>query len=804
MGNYEELKAAVAAVIKQNGNEEITGQIMQNTLLSMISNIGANSTFAGVATPETAPGTPDQNVFYLAGTPGVYANFGGYELKQGIVIFTNASGSFTAVDLGINNNDVMMKFLPDKSIIGIPNVDYNHICNISSDGAFTGYIENANYDAAWILIPIDNGYINLTGATFRRVFFFNDINPIEENYISNVSSNFENIPIPQNAKLAIVNMSKAQNPNGYKNIKVKQIGGATNFKDLNELKQDLISIDKITARQIFVDYNHICNISSDGAFMGYIETSTHDAAWINLLDGVKQLNVLGATPTRFNYFSALEPTTDNYIFNDKMGVVPDNAVLCIINMSHNDNPNGYENIKVEQMLNYVDNTRFNNLFGDYIINIPTGKNYIDPNNLLPGYIISSGQIVPHPQGIMSNKIYLTNGEVYTMQGIFFYGLANAIYIAYYGENNVYLGRGQFNAIYEEGQHYGNATFTFDDNNGSIKYVRICLQTSTTYPFNKEIAQLELGDRATAVEQYQGVENVVFPTSDNGGKKKIRILSIGNSYSQDALSYIPFILPNIQKNIDIEIGILYMSGATLQQHYNNFVNETPAYTYFLFNGGISWQNLGSYTIQQALKSQSWDIILLQQGSTSSWTWATYQPYLNQLINLIYGQIDYPVRFGWMLTQSRPKTGNTVYTDEEIISHYNAIAENSQKVLDETLCDFIFPVGTAVQNARTTSLNDLGDYGKLCSSDGGHLQEGLPSQLAAYTCIVELLRLSGYGINSIYGENTRVTTEWVQGKNIPGPNGSPVGSTDENCAIAQRCVIMAIKHPYKITDMTDINV
>lgn len=63
MGNYEELKTAVAAVIKQNGNEEITGQIMQNTLLSMISNIGANSTFAGVATPETAPGTPTKTFF---------------------------------------------------------------------------------------------------------------------------------------------------------------------------------------------------------------------------------------------------------------------------------------------------------------------------------------------------------------------------------------------------------------------------------------------------------------------------------------------------------------------------------------------------------------------------------------------------------------------------------------------------------------------------------------------------------------------------------------------------------------------
>ena len=66
------------------------------------------------------------------------------------------------------------------------------------------------------------------------------------------------------------------------------------------------------------------------------------------------------------------------------------------------------------------------MFGDYIISIPTGKNYIDPNNLLPGYEISSGQVVPNPNGIMSNKIYLTNGDVYTMQGIFFYGMANAI------------------------------------------------------------------------------------------------------------------------------------------------------------------------------------------------------------------------------------------------------------------------------------------------------------------------------------------------------------------------------------------
>lgn len=75
MGNYEELKAAVASVIKANGNQEITGQVLQNTLTTLISQIGVNATFAGIAVPTTAPGTPDANIFYLASTAGSYVNF---------------------------------------------------------------------------------------------------------------------------------------------------------------------------------------------------------------------------------------------------------------------------------------------------------------------------------------------------------------------------------------------------------------------------------------------------------------------------------------------------------------------------------------------------------------------------------------------------------------------------------------------------------------------------------------------------------------------------------------------------------
>lgn len=101
MGNYEQLKQAVTSVIKNNGNYEITGDILQNTLLSIISTVGGNATFAGIATPTTNPGTPDQNVFYIASQNGTYTNFGGITLENKVVIFSNVNGSWVMTDTGI-------------------------------------------------------------------------------------------------------------------------------------------------------------------------------------------------------------------------------------------------------------------------------------------------------------------------------------------------------------------------------------------------------------------------------------------------------------------------------------------------------------------------------------------------------------------------------------------------------------------------------------------------------------------------------------------------------------------------------
>ena len=80
MSNYNNLKSAIQAVIKTNGNNEITGQLLQNQLLAMISTLGFGYQFMGIANPNSYPGTPDAKIFYIAYEAGTYVYMGGIEV----------------------------------------------------------------------------------------------------------------------------------------------------------------------------------------------------------------------------------------------------------------------------------------------------------------------------------------------------------------------------------------------------------------------------------------------------------------------------------------------------------------------------------------------------------------------------------------------------------------------------------------------------------------------------------------------------------------------------------------------------
>ena len=86
MSNYNSLKTTIDANIKQNGRQEITGQILNSVLNQMVNILGTGYQFAGVATTATNPGTPDAKVFYIANGKGTYTNFGNLEVTEDEVV----------------------------------------------------------------------------------------------------------------------------------------------------------------------------------------------------------------------------------------------------------------------------------------------------------------------------------------------------------------------------------------------------------------------------------------------------------------------------------------------------------------------------------------------------------------------------------------------------------------------------------------------------------------------------------------------------------------------------------------------
>ena len=95
MANYSELIATINDQIKANGNQEITGPVLNAVLQAMVSALGEGYQFMGVATPNTNPGTPDGKVFYVADKPGIYSNFGVTVNNAGLYVIYNINGSWT-------------------------------------------------------------------------------------------------------------------------------------------------------------------------------------------------------------------------------------------------------------------------------------------------------------------------------------------------------------------------------------------------------------------------------------------------------------------------------------------------------------------------------------------------------------------------------------------------------------------------------------------------------------------------------------------------------------------------------------
>ena len=133
MANWTNLKAAIADTITTNGNQEITGVVLQNTLNAIVNTLGENATFAGIALPTTNPGVPDGPVFYIATTPGDYPNFDVSINTNFAFLKLETPGEWTAIEIETSAEAII-----DLGVV-------SSFDDIGEPGVYHGYFENAPF-----------------------------------------------------------------------------------------------------------------------------------------------------------------------------------------------------------------------------------------------------------------------------------------------------------------------------------------------------------------------------------------------------------------------------------------------------------------------------------------------------------------------------------------------------------------------------------------------------------------------------------------------------------------------------------
>ena len=294
------------------------------------------------------------------------------------------------------------------------------------------------------------------------------------------------------------------------------------------------------------------------------------------------------------------------------------------------------------------------------------------------------------------------------------------------------------------------------------------------------------------EVINDIENLKKGTT---GKKTLKILSFGNSFSQDAHQWLPYI--SAGAGVDVVLGNLSIAGQSLQGQYEQITGNLKNYTYFKKNaidGNVSNQILGdNNSYLDALLDEDWDIITLQQSSDLSGVTSSYQPYLNNIINTLRNDSTNPeVRFALHLTwaySSDSVHGSFPTYGNNVMQMYNQITSSNMDALISSDIDILIPTGTAIQNARTNSY--LNDVGAELTRDGHHLNYGIGRYIAGIT-FFEVLLAKQNNVD-IFKDVPFYPTNADQSVIVDG-----VDSSAPLAYLAKLAVKNAVVRPFKVTE------
>ena len=281
MANWSNLKAAIANIVKTNGNQEITALLLKNCLDSIISNVGANATFAGVALPTTNPGIPDGPVFYFAFTSGVYSNFDGAVIKNvdNVRIFKWDNSTWTIIDTGLSNSTKVTQLINEVSNELLSKVD-NAVQKLNEDinGITKDLSEKVDRELQDLSEKVDNQKEQVDAARNEAI---NTINKAEQNILNNFNTQRVTPEMLSESTLQLINSAGGGVINNAADDEdLYSTGGDTNvikFKDKDYNKENFSGLGRVYLRKnISANKNILSQDMIDKSYTRYIIQYDYD------------------------------------------------------------------------------------------------------------------------------------------------------------------------------------------------------------------------------------------------------------------------------------------------------------------------------------------------------------------------------------------------------------------------------------------------------------------------------------------------------------------------------------------------
>ena len=260
------------------------------------------------------------------------------------------------------------------------------------------------------------------------------------------------------------------------------------------------------------------------------------------------------------------------------------------------------------------------------------------------------------------------------------------------------------------------------------------------------------------------------------QKTVRILAIGNSFSQDAVEQYLHELAEAE-GISTIIGNMFIGGCSLERHVKNARDNAPAYAYRKIGTDGKKREKGKMSLETVLADEDWDYVSLQQASPFSGMYETYEASLPELIEYVKARLPKKTKLmlhqTWAYASTSRHSGFKNYNCNQL-TMYQAIADAVKKAAKANKIKIVIPSGTAIQNARTSF---IGDH---LNRDGYHLDVKIGRYTAACTWFERIFK-----------------------HNVVGNPYAPEGLDEATKAVAQKAAHAAVKHPYKVTDLSITN-